>query len=124
MALTFACCYFGYRDGGPKTVEDAQFWFNVTSFIVAGVFGIFPLYIPRLFPTLIRTTGAGFCYNFGRVIAAFGSIFGGAVAAAGNSSAAIYYIGFLAIPGIFIGYLMPEIPYSEEIAEGTMLAES
>ena len=31
-----------------------------------GVFALFTMYLPPLFPTLLRTTGAGFCYNFGR----------------------------------------------------------
>ena len=43
---------------------------NVAHFFVQGVFGLFPLYIPPLFPPLLRTTGAGFCYNFGRLVAA------------------------------------------------------
>lgn len=123
MLLAFLCFFFGYRNGGPKTVAEAQWWFNATTFFATGIFGMFPLYVPRLFPTLIRTTGAGFCYNFGRIIAAFGSIFGGAVAAAGNSSQAVYYIGFLAIPGIFIGFLMPEVRFDEELAAGAMLAD-
>ena len=37
-----------------------------------GVFGLFTMYLPPLFPTLLRTTGAGFCYNIGRVAAASG----------------------------------------------------
>src|SRR5262245_45264768 len=28
-----------------------------------GVFALFTMYLPPLFPTLLRTTGAGFCYN-------------------------------------------------------------
>jgi hypothetical protein len=36
----------------------------------SGVFALFTMYLPPLFPTLLRTTGAGFCYNIGRVAAA------------------------------------------------------
>ncbi len=32
----------------------------------------YALYFPELFPTRLRTTGTGFCYNTGRVIAALG----------------------------------------------------
>ncbi|MBI1826282.1 MAG: MFS transporter [Planctomycetes bacterium] len=39
---------------------------------VYGVFGALPFYLPELFPTRLRGTGAGFCYNIGRFIAAFG----------------------------------------------------
>ena len=34
-----------------------------------GLFGLFTMYMPPLFPTLLRTTGAGFCYNIGRIAA-------------------------------------------------------
>jgi MFS family permease len=35
-------------------------------------YGWLPLYLPELFPTRVRATGQGFCYNFGRVLAALG----------------------------------------------------
>src|SRR4029079_17612768 len=38
---------------------------------VFGVFGAFSFYLPELFPMRLRGTGAGFCYNAGRVITAF-----------------------------------------------------
>ena len=40
----------------------------------SGVFGLFTMYLPPLFPTLLRTTGAGFCYNIGRIAAAVGTV--------------------------------------------------
>jgi len=41
---------------------------------VFGVFGSFTFYLPELFPTRLRATGAGFCYNVGRLITAAGPI--------------------------------------------------
>ena len=32
-----------------------------------GVFALFTMCLPPLFPVLLRTTGAGFCYNFGHI---------------------------------------------------------
>jgi len=32
-------------------------------------FGFFPLYLPELFPTRVRATGQGVCYNTGRLVA-------------------------------------------------------
>ena len=32
-------------------------------------FGFFPLYLPELFPTRVRATGQGICYNAGRLVA-------------------------------------------------------
>ena len=52
-----------------------------------GVTSGFPIYLPELFPTYVRTTGVGFCYNLGRIFTA-GSVFGiGFVAALFGSEA-------------------------------------
>ncbi len=40
--------------------------------ITASFYGWLPLYLPEIFPTAVRTTGQGFGFNFGRVIAAIG----------------------------------------------------
>ena len=62
---------------------------------VFGVFGTFPFYLPELFPTWLRATGAGFCYNIGRVLAAAGPFVVGVItASAGGSSAAIIHTMF------------------------------
>jgi MFS family permease len=62
---------------------------------VYGIFGAFTFYLPELFPARLRATGAGFCYNIGRVLAAGGPFVVGALsAAAGGSSAAIVRILF------------------------------
>ena len=59
-------------------------------FVGAGVYGVFgalTFYLPELFPAALRATGAGFCYNIGRVFAAAGPLIVGAItAAAGGSS--------------------------------------
>jgi MFS family permease len=59
-------------------------------FVGAGVYGVFgalTFYLPELFPAALRATGAGFCYNIGRVLAAAGPLIVGAItAAAGGSS--------------------------------------
>ena len=39
-----------------------------------GVFGLFTMCLPPLFPTLLRTTGSGFCYNIGRLASAAGVV--------------------------------------------------
>lgn len=63
------------------------------SLVGAGVYGIFgalTFYLPELFPARLRATGAGFCYNIGRVLAAAGPLIVGMVsAAAGGSSSAL-----------------------------------
>jgi MFS family permease len=61
----------------------AWFWMPLIGFF-SGVFGLFTMYLPPLFPTLLRTTGAGFCYNIGRISAAAASLIFGWAAPVGD----------------------------------------
>jgi MFS family permease len=57
---------------------------------VYGVFGVFPFYLPELFPVRLRATGSGFSFNIGRLLAAGGPLLVGMVSArAGGSSATL-----------------------------------
>lgn len=72
----------------------------VLGFFTNGIFSVFPLYLPELYPTRIRATGAGFCFNAGRVLAASGPFVTGVLvgqlgtfARAASSIAVIYLLG-------------------------------
>ena len=72
---------------------------------VFGVFGSFAYYLPELFPTRLRATGSGFCYNIGRVVAATGPYVVGAVAAAGAGAPqvilnALFAVAFVPLVGL------------------------
>lgn len=69
---------------------------------VFGVFGSFTYYLPELFPTRLRGTGAGFCYNIGRIVAAAGPFLVGSIAAQGVNSAVevLFYVGFIPLLGL------------------------
>jgi MFS family permease len=69
---------------------------------VFGVFGSFTYYLPELFPTRLRATGAGFCYNIGRVAAAAGPFLVGSIAARGADAAVdvLFYVGFIPLLGL------------------------
>lgn len=71
---------------------------------VTGVFGSFTYYLPELFPTRLRGTGAGFCYNIGRVFAAAGPFIVGAIASHGTTSAiqTLFYLGFVPLAGLLL----------------------
>ena len=57
---------------------------------VYGIFAAFAFYLPELFPTRLRGTGAGLCYNLGRIITAIGPFLVGAIAMrAGGSTQAL-----------------------------------
>src|SRR4029077_6936030 len=83
-----------------------------------GLFALFTMYLPPLFPTLLRTTGAGFCYNFGRIAAGLGTVLFGLVSKVGDYRLAVLYARFLFIPAAGVAWMMPEAP-EEEIAGPT-----
>ena len=83
-------------------------WFPLIGFC-QGVFGLFTMYLPPLFPTLLRTTGAGFCYNIGRAISAVGVVFFGLFSKVGDHRLALFYAGFLFLPAAAISFMMPKV---------------
>jgi MFS family permease len=80
-------------------------WFMpVYGYFAIGGFGTFALYLPELFPTRVRATGQGFCWNAARSVTAVGPLTVGFLVAAFNSypAAALtttvaYLIGLIAI---------------------------
>ncbi len=87
----------------------SRIWFPAIGFW-SGVFGLFTMFLPPLFPTLLRTTGAGFCYNIGRVAAAVGTIFSGDITAGGNFQRTLLYVGLLFIPATLSALFMKAPP--------------
>ncbi len=72
---------------------------------VFGVFGSFTYYLPELFPTRLRGTGAGFTYNIGRLVAAVGPFLVGSIAARGANALesamdVLFWVGFVPIVGL------------------------
>jgi MFS family permease len=71
---------------------------------VFGVFGSFTYYLPELFPTRLRGTGSGFCYNIGRVAAALGpflvvSIVRSGTTALESAMSILFWVGFVPLLG-------------------------
>jgi predicted MFS family arabinose efflux permease len=87
--------------------ELAWFWIPLVGFF-SGVFGLFTMYLPPLFPVLLRTTGAGFCYNIGRVAAAGASIVFGWLAPVGDFRTALLYSSALLLAAAIGAWWLPE----------------
>lgn len=87
--------------------ELAWFWVPLVGFF-SGVFGLFTMYLPPLFPVLLRTTGSGFCYNIGRVAAAVASIIFGWLAPVGDFRTALLYSSLLALAAAIWAFWLPE----------------
>jgi MFS family permease len=87
--------------------ELAWFWLPFTGFF-SGVFGLFTMYLPPLFPPLLRTTGAGFCYNVGRLAAAFASVVFGWAAPVSDYRQALLWSSGLAVLAVVASFWLPE----------------
>lgn len=76
--------------------------------VCQGVFALFTMYLPPLFPTLLRTTGAGFSYNIGRIAAAGGTVFFSFFSSVGDYRLALLTAGTLFIPATLVAWFLPE----------------
>ena len=89
-------------DFEPHTRLYMYFAIGLTVF---GVFGSFTYYLPELFPTRLRGTGAGFTYNIGRLVAAVGPFLVGSIASRGANALdsamdVLFWVGIVPIVGL------------------------
>ncbi len=89
----------------PRTYVQVLLLLPLLGFFNNGIFSGFPIYLPELYPTRIRATGAGFCFNIGRVLASTGPFVTGYLVTvlgsfgrAASAVAAIYIVGLLILP--------------------------
>jgi predicted MFS family arabinose efflux permease len=102
----FASMFVGY--GEARELRGMWIWLAAVG-ACQGVFALFTMYLPPLFPTLLRTTGAGFCYNIGRIAAAGGTVYFGTYSKAGDHRLALFYASFLFLPAAALALLLPEL---------------
>jgi MFS family permease len=75
----------------------------------SGLFALFTMYLPPLFPVLLRTTGAGFCYNIGRIAAAAGTVIFGLFSKVGDYRIALLCAGLLFLPATLLAMWLPDL---------------
>lgn len=83
------------------------FWVGALGFFSGIFFGWLPLFLPELFPTRVRSTGAGVSFNFGRILTAITVFASGALissefirgdyARLGRATSLIFALGLLAV---------------------------
>lgn len=90
-----------------RTYETWLILFFVGGMFSSGIYSGYTIYFPELFPTRVRATGAGFCYNVGRIAAAPSPFLAGSLMAlfetrqramAGALIGSIYILGLLVVP--------------------------
>jgi MFS family permease len=107
MALASVWITFGYLARG----SDVYWMLPLLGFCTCGIFGVIIVYLPELYPTRVRTTGTGFCYNIARYVTAtgplvlgrltllFGSLgYATPIRPAAMSLALVYLLGLAVVP--------------------------
>lgn len=77
----------------PNPLSALMMLLPVMGFFVLGSWVVFPIYLPELYPTHLRATGAGFCFTVGRALSAIGPTLTGALVAYTGS-----YVTAMTIP--------------------------
>jgi MFS family permease len=93
----------------PRSYAHVLLLLPLLGFFNNGIFSGFPIYLPELYPTRLRATGAGFCFNVGRVLASAGPFLTGLlVAALGGFGRAASTIALIYLAGLLILPFAPE----------------
>ncbi len=108
MCVAYFCSM--YLTYSQTRSHDNLFWCLCAMGVSQGLFGLFTMYMPPLFPTLLRTTGAGFCYNIGRIVAAAGTVFFGLFSKVGDHRLALLYAAWLFLPAAAVALFLSEPP--------------
>ena len=89
----------------PRTYTHVLLLLPLLGFFNNGIFSGFPIYLPELYPTRIRATATGFCFNIGRILAATGPFVTGYLVVAlgsfglaASAVAMVYVVGLLILP--------------------------
>ncbi|MBX3436867.1 MAG: MFS transporter, partial [Planctomycetaceae bacterium] len=99
------CNYMLFHVESPHGA-DFLFWMGALGFFSGFFFGWLPLCLPELFPTRVRSAGAGVSFNWGRILtgvgvlasaAALKQVFEGRYADVGLISGYIYVVGMVVI---------------------------
>ncbi len=105
FALTFLACLVIVPATFFLTTsyERALVLFPLLGFFTTALFAGYAVYFPELFPTRLRATGVGFCYNVARYIAAAAPYTFGVLSAAFNIQwaativASVFLLGFVVL---------------------------
>jgi MFS family permease len=102
--------YLGFHEA-----HQIYFMYPFLGFCTLLPFGGYAIYFPELFPTRLRTTGTGFCYNVGRYVASLGPLVFGALGASLEGvfdvpafRAAAVIVAVVYLVGMIAAFLGPE----------------
>jgi MFS family permease len=113
--LSVAALLVTFVPDWPATTRlNLMFTLGLTVF---GVYGSFPFYLPELFPMRLRGTGAGFTYNFGRIITApFPWAVGALVRGGSDPLRVMSFLAFVPALGAVLAFLGAPVETRDEAA--------
>jgi hypothetical protein len=99
------CCQFLFRifDSYSRSFLVTVLLTGATT---AAFYGWLPLYLPELFPTRVRATAQGIAFNFGRILAAGGALWGGTLLGSYARMGALVSLVYVA--GMILIWAAPE----------------
>ena len=94
----------------PSTYAQLLCLLPIFGFLTLGMHAGFAIYFPELFPTHLRATGTGLCFNGGRLLAASMLLFSGWLKSLPGIDLrdAVSWLGLIFIPGMIIVLFLPE----------------
>ena len=94
----------------PETYWQMLLLLPVFGFFTLGIHAGFAVYFPELFPTRLRATGAGLCFNGGRLVAASVLVFSGWLKTLEGMDLrlAVTLLGLLSLVGVVLVGFLPE----------------
>lgn len=93
----------------PSTYGGVLALLPILGFFNNGIFSGFPIYLPELYPTALRATGAGFCFNAGRVLASAAPFLTGwLVTTLGTFGRAASMVALIYLVGLVVLLFAPE----------------
>jgi len=85
-------------------------WSALLGFFIGINISICYIYVPELFPTRLRSTGTGFCFNIGRIAAALGTLYSAHLVAlfGGNIGLAAQTVSYILVLALVAVCFAPE----------------
>jgi MFS family permease len=92
----------------PSTYHQLLAILPVLGFFSLGMHAGYAIYFPELFPTRFRATGAGLCFNGGRLVTALMMVLSGKLKEHMDLRQAVMLLSLVYVVGIVLIWFMPE----------------
>lgn len=93
----------------PHNIDVLLVWVAVFGFFTLGIWAWAPVWLPEMFPTRMRGTAIGFCFNAPRLLGAIGPLIAGTlIVGLGGYGPAATIIGLFFLVGFAVAAFLPE----------------